>query len=82
LWASFDGGQTWPVKRLLNPGHSAYSSLGAARPGTADEGTIYLLFEGGEGGRYTAMQFARLNLSWIVQGGEATGDGAVPDWAR
>lgn len=81
LWASFDGGQTWPVKRLLNEGHSAYSSLGAARPGTADEGTIYLLFEGGEGGRYTAMQFARLNLSWIVQG-VATGDGQVPDWAR
>ncbi len=81
LWASFDGGQTWPVKRLLNEGHSAYSSLGAARPGTADEGTIYLLFEGGEGGRYTAMQFARLNLSWILQG-ESTGDGKVPDWVR
>lgn len=81
LWASFDGGQTWPVKRLLNEGHSAYSSLGAARPGTPDEGAIYLLFEGGVDGRYTAMQFARLNLAWILEGA-STGNGRVPEWAR
>jgi sialidase-1 len=81
VWASFDGGQTWPVKRLLNEGHSAYSSLDTGRPGTADEGVIYLLFEGGPEGAYTAMQLARLNLAWIL-GGEATGDGEVPDWVR
>ena len=81
LWASFDGGNTWPIKRLLNEGHSAYSSLGTARPGTTDEGTIYLLFEGGQENRYSAMQFARLNLSWILQG-ESTGNGEVPDWVR
>lgn len=81
LWASFDGGATWPVKRLLNEGHSAYSSLDTGRPGTPEEGVIYLLFEGGPEGRYTAMQFARLNLAWIL-GGEATGDGEVPDWVR
>ncbi|MGI9473690.1 MAG: sialidase family protein, partial [Rubripirellula sp.] len=27
VWASFDGGQTWPVKRLVHEGPSAYSSL-------------------------------------------------------
>lgn len=81
LWASFDGGRSWPVKRLLNPGHSAYSSLGTGRTGTAGEGAIYLLFEGGPDGKYSAMHFARLNLSWILQG-EPTGDGAVPDWVR
>lgn len=81
VWASFDGGETWPVKRLVHEGHSAYSSLDTARPGTPDEGVIYLLFEGGPDGRYSAMQFARLNLSWILAG-EATGDGELPDWAR
>ena len=47
----------------------------------AGEGSIYLLFEGGPDGKYSAMHFARLNLSWILQG-EPTGDGAVPDWVR
>ena len=79
VWASFDGGATWPVKRLVYALHAAYSCLGAARPGTPGQGTIYLLFEGGPDGPYTAMQFARLNLAWIL-GGEPTGDGEVPDW--
>lgn len=81
LWASFDGGRSWPVKRLLNPGHSAYSSLATGRPGTPGEGAIYLLFEGGPDGKYSAMHFARLNLSWILQG-EPTGDGRIPDELR
>jgi hypothetical protein len=43
VWASFDGGQTWPVKRLVHEGPFAYSSLAAGRPGTPGEGWIYLL---------------------------------------
>ncbi len=81
VWASFDGGRSWPIKRLLYEGPAAYSSLGVGRHGTAGEGTIFLLFEGGPEGRYTAMQFARFNLSWVLQG-EPTGDGTVPDWVR
>lgn len=81
LWASFDGGRSWPVKRLLNESHSAYSSLATGRPGTSEEGVVYVLFEGGPEGRYTAMQFARLNLSWVLAG-EPTGDGEAPDWAK
>lgn len=81
VWASFDGGDTWPVKRLVQETHSAYSSLAAARPGTPDEGTAYLLFEGGPDGRYTAMQFVRFNLAWVL-GGEPTGDGELPEWVR
>lgn len=77
VWASFDGGQTWPIKRLVYESFSAYSSLVAGRPGTATEGLIFLLFEGGPEGRNTAMQVARMNLSWILQG-EPTGDGDVP----
>lgn len=78
VWASFDGGQTWPLKRLVNAGPSAYSSLAAGRPGTASEGNVYLVFEGSETQRYGGIQVARFNLSWILEG-ELTGDGAVPD---
>jgi len=71
LWASFDGGRTWPVKRLVDEGAFAYSSLDAGRPGTPSEGWIYLLYES-RGGKV-----ARLNLSWLLKG-EKTGDGEVP----
>ena len=81
VWASFDGGQTWPVKRLVEESFSAYSSLVAGRPGTPAEGLVFLLYEGGPDGRYSAMQVARFNLSWILDG-ETTGDGEVPKWVR
>ncbi len=41
------------------------------------EGQIYLLFEGGPEHHYSAMQIARFNLSWIMEG-ELTGDGELP----
>jgi len=74
VWASFDGGQTWPVKRLVYEGPSAYSSLTAGRPGTPSEGSIYLHFEGGPKG---GSQVARFNLSWLING-EPTGNGTLP----
>lgn len=74
VWASFNGGQTWPVKRLLYEGPSAYSSLTAGRPGTPSEGSIYLHFEGGP---KAGSQVARFNLSWLLNG-EPTGDGTLP----
>ena len=75
VWASFDGAKTWPVKRLVYDGPSAYSSLNAGRPGTPSEGWIYLHFEGGPGG---GSQVARFNLVWLLQG-ELTGDGTIPE---
>jgi sialidase-1 len=78
LWASFDGGKTWPVKRLVYEGASAYSSLTAGRRGTPSEGSIYLHFEGGPDG---GSQVARLNLSWLLAG-QPTGDGTVPQELR
>jgi sialidase-1 len=75
VWASLDGGKTWPVKRLVYDGSSAYSSLAAGRPGTPSEGWIYLQYEGGAGG---GGQVARFNLAWLLAG-EATGDGQLPD---
>jgi len=81
VWASFDGAKTWPVKRLVHAGPSAYSSMVAGRPGTPSEGRIYLLFEGVPSNRYGGMQVARFNLSWILAG-EPSGDGEVPEWVR
>lgn len=74
VWASFDGGKTWPVKRLVFAGKFAYSSMTAGRPGTKSEGSVYLNFEGGPKGGSTVAQF---NLSWILEG-ERTGDGEIP----
>lgn len=73
VWASFDGGKTWPVKRLVDAGPSAYSSLAAGRPATPSEGWIYLLYES------KGAKVARFNLSWLLDG-ESTGNGDIPDW--
>ncbi|UCE47957.1 MAG: exo-alpha-sialidase [Phycisphaerales bacterium] len=34
VWASFDGGKTWPLKRLVCEGSFVYSSFAAGRPTT------------------------------------------------
>lgn len=76
VWASFDGGETWPLRRQVFEGNFAYSSLNAGRPGTSSEGWVYLLFEGGPEGAGT---LARFNLAWLLAG-EPTGDGTAPEW--
>jgi len=63
VWASFDGGKTWPVKRLVDKGNFAYSSMAVGREGTASEAMIYLLYES-DGG----ANIARFNLSWVLNG--------------
>jgi len=73
VWASFDGGKTWPVKRLVFDGPSAYSNLAAGRAGTPSEGKIYLLFEGGPAGHYSAIQVVAFNLSWLLNGRDLAG---------
>jgi sialidase-1 len=70
VWVSFDGGKTWPVKRLVYEGPSGYSNLGVGRAGTDSAGRIYLLYEGGPEGRNSAVQVAVFNLSWILNGEE------------
>lgn len=63
LWASFDGGKTWPAKRLVEEGSFAYSSMTAGREGTPSEGMIFLLYESDGGAK-----MARFNLAWITGG--------------
>lgn len=61
VWASFDGAESWPVKRLVFAGPSAYSSLAAGL-----DGTVYLLFERGEKKLYDRIALARFNLAWVT----------------
>lgn len=63
VWASFDGGKSWPVKRLVEEGSFVYSSMAAGREGTPSEGQIYLLYESNGGAK-----IARFNLAWITNG--------------
>ena len=76
IWASLDGGKTWPVKRLLFAGSHGYSALTSGRPGTKSEGWAYLHFEGGPKGGSTV---ARFTLAWVLTG-KATGDGKLPKY--
>lgn len=61
IWLSWDGGQTWPIKRLLFEHEFAYSALAAGRVGTASQGWIYCFFEGPD----QSGHVARFNLSWL-----------------
>ena len=63
VWASFDGGKTWPVKRLVEEGSFAYSSMTAGRKGTPSEGMIYLFYESDGGAK-----MAHFNLAWVTEG--------------
>jgi sialidase-1 len=70
VWASFNGGKTWPVKRLVHDGPSAYSNLGVGRAGTPSEGKIFLNYEGGVKNCYESVYVAVFNLSWLLNGRE------------
>ena len=59
VWASFDGGKTWPVNRLIKEGPGNYSWITQGRKGTPSEGFIYVRsIEGG---------LARFNMAWLLQ---------------
>ena len=81
VWASFDGAKTWPIKRRVFEGPSAYSSLNVGRAGTQSEGWIYIQMEAGKKHRYQGGQIARFNLSWLLAG-QKTGDGELPKWVK
>jgi sialidase-1 len=57
---SFDGGGTWPNKRLVRKGPGNYTWMAAGRQGTPGENMIYLL-----AGK---DWMARFNLAWIMEG--------------
>lgn len=59
--ASFDGGETWPVSRLVEPGEFGYSCLTQL-----PDGQIGLLYEG----RDIDLRFMKFPLEWILEGRE------------
>ena len=61
VWASLNGARTWPVKRLVDQGRSAYSSLAAGK-----DGTIYLIYEAGGKRLYDEVKVASFNLAWLT----------------
>ncbi len=75
VWVSFDGGKTWPLKRLVDPGRSGYSSLAVGRANTPSEGWIYLHYEHDP---IKGAHLARFNFAWLLEG-KKTGDGKVPE---
>jgi len=62
VWASFNGSATWPVQRLIDASFSAYSSLAVD-----NDGTVYLLYEGGENKLYDETSVAVFNLKWLLE---------------
>ncbi|MBX3748171.1 MAG: exo-alpha-sialidase [Verrucomicrobiae bacterium] len=69
VWASLDGGRTWPIRRAIDPGPSAYSSMTVGRPGTASEGWIYVLYEGGPRGAHQDVRLARFRIEALTGAG-------------
>ena len=59
---SYDEGSTWPVKKTIYSGNSAYSSMTVLK-----DGTIGLYYEVGEYDIYQ-LYFARFSLEWLTNG--------------
>lgn len=58
LRVSFDGGESWPVRRLVKPGPGNYTWMAVGRPGTPSEGFIYVLSN--------KDWMARFNFAWVM----------------
>ena len=64
---SHDDAQTWPVKRVLEPGPSMYSDLAVTK-----SGTILCFYGRGPENDYagTALTLARFNMEWLTEKSE------------
>lgn len=60
--ASLDGGRTWPHRRTLHAGPSAYSCLAAPSDGEAA-----ILYEAGRESPYETIVFERFDLEWVAE---------------
>lgn len=62
IHVSEDDGETWPVRRVVEPGWSAYSDLAVTR-----RGTILCFYGRGERASFAGdrLTVARFNLEWI-----------------
>lgn len=65
MWISYDEGTTWPVKRTIAPGTSAYSSATIL-----PDGTIGVYLEEDESVPYK-MYFLNFSLDWLTNGADS-----------
>ena len=73
VWLSFDGGKSWPIKKVVESEGFKYSSMTVGRKNTPSEGYIYLLYETGTKeniNNYGGGMVARFNLSWLMEGND------------
>ncbi|MFV8464806.1 LamG-like jellyroll fold domain-containing protein [Flavobacterium sp. LB1P62] len=61
---STDEGATWPIRKIIFSGASAYSSLTVL-----PNGTLGIYYENGESSTYQ-MYFARFSLNWLTNGAD------------
>ncbi|MHB9054947.1 MAG: exo-alpha-sialidase [Paludibacteraceae bacterium] len=62
MWMSYDEGTTWPVKKTICPGTSAYSSITIL-----PDGTIGVFLEEDDAVPYK-MYFLNFSLNWLTDG--------------
>ncbi|MDZ7639631.1 MAG: sialidase family protein [Bryobacterales bacterium] len=71
---SYDDGQTWTVKRVIEPGWSGYADINVG-----SDGSIYLLYErGGIGDNHfqtAALTLAKFDLEWLTKGDDKLEEG-------
>lgn len=61
IYLSRDGGQTWPISRLLDPRPCGYSCLTQLA-----DGTIGILYETGDRSYIETLTFARFTIDWLM----------------
>ena len=62
IWVSYDGGKTWPHKKLVKSGPGNYPWMAVGRPDTPSENMVYVL-----AGKDWC---ARFNLAWLFSDNE------------
>lgn len=67
---SYDEGQTWPVKKSVEPSWSSYSDIGVSK-----QGTILCFYGCGPKAGFAGnrLTLARFNLEWLTDGRDALG---------
>jgi lysophospholipase L1-like esterase len=62
LKVSYDGGETWPIERVLHAGPTAYSCLTVL-----PQGGIGILYEAGVRSSYETVTFASISMEWLME---------------
>ena len=70
IWASFDEGKTWPIKKTIDEEGFKYSSIAVGRKNTVSEDLIYVFYETGKENNvhdYGGGKVAMFNIQWLLE---------------